>query len=223
MSGGSIPKPGEVSLAQNGVLFLDELPEFSRRVLDVLREPMEVGKVTISRAAQQAEFPAQFQLVAALNPSPTGHYNDGRATREQVLKYLSKISGPILDRIEIQIELNNINPSELVEHQSGETSAMVKQRVVQARELMLFRANKPNALLSSKEVLIHCPLSHPQRVFLQQVIEKLSLSARSYHKILKVARTIADLEQSETIEQHHLAEALGYRAMDRLLNYLSKN
>ena len=223
IGGGSIPKPGEVSLAQNGVLFLDELPEFSRKVLDVLREPMETGKVTISRAAQQAEFPAQFQLIAALNPSPTGHYNDGRTSRDQILKYLNKISGPILDRIELQIELNNIKPSQLVEHQMGETSKQVKQRVVRARNFMLARANKPNALLDSKEVFIHCQLTEQQQIFIQRAIEKLSISARAYHKILKVARTIADLEQSEQIEQQHLAEALGYRAMDRLLNYLSKN
>lgn len=223
VGGGSIPKPGEVSLAQNGILFLDELPEFSRKVLDVLREPMETGKVTISRAAQQAEFPAQFQLVAALNPSPTGHYNDGRTSRDQILKYLNKISGPILDRIELQIELNNIKPSQLVEHQVGESSEQVRKRVIKARSFMLARANKPNALLDSKEVLLHCRLTQQQQAFIQQAIEKLALSARAYHKVLKVARTIADLEQSEQIEQQHLAEALGYRAMDRLLNYLSKN
>lgn len=222
VGGGSIPKPGEISLAQNGVLFLDELPEYSRKVLDVLREPMESGKVTISRAAHQAEFPAQFQLVAALNPSPTGHYTDGRTTREQVLKYLSKISGPMLDRIELQVEVNNIKPSQLVSHQAGETSAKVKRRVTDARFRMLSRAKKPNALLSSKEVLIHCKLSPKQQAFLQNVIEKLSLSARSYHKVLKVARTIADLECSSEITESHLAEALNYRAMDRLLNYLTK-
>lgn len=222
VGGGSIPKPGEISLAQNGVLFLDELPEYSRKVLDVLREPMESGKVTISRAAHQAEFPAQFQLVAALNPSPTGHYTDGRATREQVVKYLSKISGPILDRIELQVEVNNVKPSQLVQHQIGETSALIKQRVTNARLRMLSRAKKPNALLSSKEVLVHCKVSTKQQEFLQSVIEKLSLSARSYHKILKVARTIADLEHSTEITESHLAEALNYRAMDRLLNYLTK-
>lgn len=215
-------KPGEISLAQNGVLFLDELPEFSRKVLDVLREPMESGKVTISRAAHQAEFPAQFQLIAALNPSPTGHYSDGRSTREQVIKYLNKISGPILDRIELQIEVDNIKPSQLVQHQTGESSISIKRRVTKARNCMLQRASKPNALLTSKEVLIHCKISPQQQTFLQTVIEKFALSARSYHKILKVARTIADLEGATEIQQPHIAEALNYRAMDRLLNYLTK-
>lgn len=222
VGGGSIPKPGEVSLAHHGVLFLDELPEFNRKVLDVLREPMESGKVTISRAAHQAEFPAQFQLVAALNPSPTGHYSDGRSTKEQVLKYLNKISGPILDRIELQIEVNNINPSQLVQHPTGETSLSVRARITKARMQMLQRAQKPNALLTSKEVQLHCKLSNEQQEFLQKVIEKLKLSARSYHKILKVARTIADLEGSAEIGQKHIAEALNYRAMDRLLDYLTK-
>ena len=204
------------------MLFLDELPEFDRKVLDVLREPMETGKVTISRAAHQAEFPAQFQLVAALNPSPTGHYNDGRATRDQVLKYLNKISGPLLDRIELQLEVANIKPSQLIQHQSGETSVVIKARVEQARQKMLARANKPNALLTSKEVQQHCQLNSQQQAFLQKVIEKLELSARSYHKILKVARTIADLAQEQNIQQQHIAEALNYRAMDRLFNHLTK-
>jgi len=222
VGGGSIPKPGEVTLATNGILFLDELPEFSRKVLDVLREPMETGKVTISRAAHQAEFPALFQLVAALNPSPTGHYNDGRTTRDQVLKYLNKISGPLLDRIELQVEVANIKPSQLKQSTEGETSEIIKRRVSKARALMLQRANKPNALLTSKEVQIYCILQSSEQDFLHKAIETLKLSARAYHKILKVARTIADLEHSTMIQQHHLAEALNYRAMDRLLNHLTQ-
>lgn len=224
VGGGSIPKPGEVTLSQHGVLFLDELPEFSRHVLDVLREPMETGTVTISRAAQQAEFPAQFQLVVALNPSPTGHYNDGRATTDQVLKYLSKISGPLLDRIELQVEMANVKPSQLVaENTQEETSSSIKLRVELARQRMLNRAGKANGLLTSKEVQHHCRLTPEQRLFFQTNIEKLKLSARSYHKLLKVARTIADLAGAEQITQQHIAEALNYRAMDRLLTYLSQN
>ena len=222
VGGGSIPKPGEVTLAQHGVLFLDELAEFSRHVLDVLREPMETGKVTISRAAQQADFPAQFQLVAALNPSPTGHYNDGRATRDQVLRYLAKISGPLLDRIELQVEVANIKPSQLINSTPCETSVQVQKRVVAARNRMLARSAKPNALLNSKEVSRYCVLNNKDQEYLCFLIDKLSLSARAYHKILKVARTIADLNQSKTINQTHLAEALSYRAMDTLLQHLTK-
>lgn len=183
---------------------------------------METGTVTISRAAHQAEFPAQFQLVTALNPSPTGHYKDGRTSKEQVLKYLNKISGPILDRIELQVEVNNIKPSELLRPKVSETSKVIKYRVTEARVRMMQRANKPNALLSSKEVKAYCSITHEQQAFLQTVIEKFSLSTRAYHKILKVARTIADLENSQQIQQAHISEALNYRAMDRLLNYLSK-
>lgn len=222
VGGGSIPKPGEISLAQHGVLFLDELPEFSRKVLDVLREPMESGKVTISRAAHQAEFPAQFQLVAALNPSPTGHYADGRSTKEQVLKYLNKISGPILDRIELQIEVNSMTPDQLISHRTSETSAKIRERVTKARQVMINRAQKPNALLTSKEVVEHCSVSTQLQAFLQNVIVKFGLSARSYHKVLKVARTIADLEGATEVSQAHIAEALNYRAMDRLFHFLTK-
>ena len=215
-------KPGEVSLAQNGVLFLDELPEFGRKALDVLREPMEVGAVTISRAAHQEEFPAQFQLVAALNPSPTGHYNDGRTSATKVLQYLNKVSGPILDRIDLQIEVANLPASLLTTSNKFETSEQVKKRVLMARSSMLNRCGKPNALLSSSEVKTFCPLSESMNNYMEQMLSKLSLSVRVFHKILKVARTIADLEGSQDIQQHHLAEALSYRAMDRLIQYLTK-
>ena len=223
VGGGSVPKPGEISLSHNGVLFLDELPEFDRKVLDVLREPMETGVITISRATQQADFPARFQFVGALNPSPTGHYNDGRSTSDQVLRYLNKISGPLLDRIDIQIDVPALPKGALTgNNHSGETSAVVKQRVNQAREIMLTRAGKPNALLSSKEVAKYCVLLKDDQLFLENTIHHLNMSIRAYHKILKVARTIADLQQTKDINKGHLTEALNYRAMDRLLAHLSQ-
>lgn len=223
VGGGSVPKPGEISLSHNGVLFLDELPEFDRKVLDVLREPMETGEITISRATQQADFPAQFQFVGALNPSPTGHHNDGRCTSDQVLRYLNKISGPLLDRIDIQIDVPALPKGALTQdNQPRETSAAVKKRVSKARELMLKRAGKPNALLSSKEVALYCPLDKQDEIFLESTIHKLKMSIRAYHKILKVARTIADLNHCQHITRVHLTEALNYRAMDRLLAHLSQ-
>jgi len=218
VGGGSIPKPGEISLAHNGVLFLDELTEFDRKVIDVLREPMETGYVSISRAAQQADFPARFQLVAAFNPSPTGSIDDGRTNPEQIQRYLSKLSGPFLDRIEMQVDvpllpkgsLTNIPPD-------TESSSVVKQRVIQSQKIMRQRAGRLNAQLSGKEITQVCDLSRADNLFLEQVLEKLRLSIRSYHKILKVARTIADLAQSPRVERTHIAEALSYRAMDKLL------
>jgi magnesium chelatase family protein len=223
VGGGSVPKPGEISLSHNGVLFLDELPEFDRKVLDVLREPMETGGITISRATQQADFPARFQFVGALNPSPTGHYNDGRTTSDQVLRYLNKISGPLLDRIDIQIDVPALPKGALTQkNQDVESSSIVKQRVKQARDIMLSRAGKPNALLSSKEVANYCPLSKDDQLFLENTIHQLKMSIRAYHKILKVARTIADLQSCPNITRGHLIEALNYRAMDRLLAHLSQ-
>ena len=221
VGGGSVPKPGEISLAHNGVLFLDELPEFDRKVLDVLREPLETGQVSISRAAQQADFPAQFQLVAALNPSPTGHHNDGRASSDQVIRYLNKLSGPLLDRIDLQIDVPLLPKGALNQKDEGEPSESVRQRVIAARQLMTSRAQKPNAQLSNSELKLHCRLSEEDQAFLENTIYKLKMSIRAYHKILKVARTIADLNQSEQIQRAHLAEALSYRAMDRLLASLA--
>ena len=223
VGGGSVPKPGEISLAHNGVLFLDELPEFDRKVLDVLREPMETGKICISRAAQQAEFPAQFQLIAALNPSPTGHHNDGRANQDQVMKYLNRISGPLLDRIDLQIEVPLLPPGALRNGSThGETSKTIQQRVINARQRMLERCNTPNALLNNQQIRTFCPLSVEDQTFLESNIHKLNMSIRAYHKIIKVARTIADLKQEEKINRSHLAEALSYRAMDRLFTQLTK-
>lgn len=221
VGGGSNPRPGEISLSHNGVLFLDELPEFGRKVLDVLREPLETGKVTISRAIRQAEFPANFQLIAAMNPSPTGDHQDGRSSADQVLRYLNRLSGPFLDRIDIQIEVPRLPKGALTQKTDrGETSAQVRERVVCTRQIQLERAGKPNALYSTREVDSYCQLSADDAQFLENAIEKLNLSARAYHKILKVARTIADIECQANITRSHLSEALGYRAMDRLIQSL---
>ncbi len=221
VGGGPVPRPGEISLAHHGVLFLDELPEFPRKVLDVLREPLETGWIHISRAARQAEFPAQFQLIAALNPSPTGHHDDGRASPEQVMRYLNRISGPFLDRIELQIDVPLLPKGLLSQHDaSSETSAEVRQRVVAARTIQLGRQGKANARLTAAEINQHCPLSAQDASFLEDTIHHLKLSARSYHKLIKVARTIADLQQLPAIRKEHLMEALSYRALERLLSYL---
>lgn len=222
VGGGSVPRPGEISLAHNGILFLDELPEFPRKVLDVLREPMEMGVVHISRAARQAEFPAQFQLIAALNPSPTGHHQDGRSTPEQVMRYLNRLSGPFIDRIELQIEVPLLPKGILSQSRPEESSAAVRQRVIAAREIQLQRQGKANARLNSSEVAEFCPLSQSEARFLEDTIHRFELSARTYHKIIKVARTIADLQQHTQINKAHLMEALSYRALERLLSYLKQ-
>jgi len=218
--GGTLPKPGEISLAHHGVLFLDELPEFQRHVLDALREPLETGMVHISRAGRQAEFPAQFQLVAALNPSPTGHHLDGRASKEQILRYLARISGPLTDRIDLQLEVPLLPAGALSQSSTGETSAKVAARVQAGRERQLQRQGKPNARLSNRELEQHCPLQNADSVFLEQAVQQLQLSSRSFHKLWKVARTIADLTDAAEISRPHLLEALSYRAFDKLLRYL---
>jgi len=221
VGGGSNPRPGEISLSHNGVLFLDELPEFDRKVLDVLREPLETGHVVISRARCQAEFPARFQLIAAMNPSPTGHHDDGRATPLQVLRYLNRLSGPFLDRIDIQLEVPRLPKGALTQNpERGECSEQVRERVVRSRAVQINRCGKPNAQMGSREVDHYCPLNPQDALFLENAIEKLKLSTRAYHKILKVARTIADIEGCEQINRQHLGEALGYRAMDRLIQRL---
>jgi magnesium chelatase family protein len=225
VGGGSVPRPGEISLAHHGVLFLDELPEFDRKVLDVLREPLESGYVSISRAARQAQFPARFQLVAAMNPSPTGSLNDGRCSSEQILRYLNRISGPFLDRIDLQVDVPKLHANEFSEQvkDRGDSSKQVRQRVSQARDIQLQRSAKSNAQLGSKEVELHCSLSHEDQQFLQEAVEKLGLSLRTYHRVLKVSRTIADLAAQKDIHRQHLAEALNYRAFDRMLAQLSHN
>lgn len=223
VGGGSHPQPGEISLAHNGVLFLDELPEFERKVLDVLREPMESGEVTISRALVKQTFPAQFQLVAAMNPSPTGFYNDKRSTPEQVLRYLNRLSGPFLDRIDIQIEVTRLPKGMWANStEKGESSEVIQQRVCQCHHQQILRQGKANAHLSSAELRSVCQLSADDNEFLELAIEKLNLSTRAHHKILKIARTLADMERLENIERKHLTEALSYRAMDRILRHLTE-
>ncbi|MGR6034132.1 MAG: YifB family Mg chelatase-like AAA ATPase [Candidatus Nitrosoglobus sp.] len=221
VGGGGQPRPGEISLAHHGVLFLDELPEFERRVLEVLREPLESGRIVISRAAQQAEFPACVQLVAAMNPCPCGYLGDTkgrcRCTIEQVQRYRSRISGPLLDRIDMQIEIPPVPLNLLRTRREGlvETSHQIQARVEVARERQLTRSGRPNSWLSNREVERTCHLSDKDYRLLDQALEQLGLSARAYHRILKVARTIADLEGSEAICTPHLSEAIGYRRLDR--------
>jgi magnesium chelatase family protein len=222
VGGGSNPRPGEISLAHNGILFLDELTEFDRKVLDVLREPLETGHITISRAARQADFPANFQFIAAMNPCPQGYSCDGKelcqCTPEQQRKYRSKISAPLLDRIDIHIEVPRIAREALKESSSqAESSADVQARVINAHSKQLKRSGKTNAELSSKEVEQHCPLNNADSQLLDQALEKLKLSARAYHRILKLARTIADLDDSNDINSKHLSEAISYRSLDRLM------
>lgn len=222
VGGGSHPQPGEISLAHNGVLFLDELPEFERKVLDVLREPLESGEVTISRALVKQTFPAQFQLVAAMNPSPTGFYNDKRSTPEQVLRYLNRLSGPFLDRIDIQIEVTRLPRGMWAnDNGKGESSRTIQKRVSICHQKQISRQGKANAQLSSAEVRSFCHLNADDSEFLELAIEKLNLSTRAHHKILKIARTLADMESLEHIERKHLIEALSYRAMDRILRHLT--
>jgi magnesium chelatase family protein len=219
VGGGSDPRPGEISMAMHGVLFLDELPEFERRVLEVLREPLESGRVSVSRAARQAEFPAEFQLVAAMNPCACGflgHYSGRcRCTPDQILRYRSRISGPLLDRIDIQIEVPTITADELSRTDAGERSGEIRQRVERARERMIMRQDKSNARLATSEVARYCALDSSAAAMLQSAITKLGLSARGYHRILKVARTIADLGSADLISASHVAEAVQYRRFDR--------
>ncbi len=219
VGGGSNPRPGEISVAMHGVLFLDELPEFDRSVLEVLREPLESGRITISRAARRADFKAQFQLVAAMNPCPCGylgHYNGKcRCTPDQISRYRGKISGPLLDRIDIQIEVPAVPQEDLLKHADGESSEAIRSRVETARQRQQARQAKPNALLSVTEIDMHCAPDAQGEALLRQAITRLNLSARAYHRILKVARTIADLAGSERIQTTHIAEAVQYRRMDK--------
>lgn len=222
VGGGSNPKPGEISLSHNGVLFLDELTEFDRHTLDVLREPLETGMITISRAARQAEFPANFQLIAAMNPCPQGYNCDGKSlcqcTHEQQLKHRSRISAPLLDRIDIHIEVPAVDRKTLFnDSEKSESSATIKQRVELAFNKQISRSGKTNAELSSRETEEQCKLKSTEIKLLDQAMEKLKLSARAYHRILRMSRTIADLDDSNNIEVKHLSEAISYRSLDRFL------
>jgi len=222
VGGGSHPKPGEISLAHNGVMFLDELPEFDRRVLEVLREPLESGRIHISRATQQAVFPARFQLLAAMNPCPCGYLgaaNDRcQCTSEQVARYRARISGPLLDRIDMHIEVPALPTGSLLQQGvNTPNSHTLRDQSRRARWLQLQRCGKANNLMTSRDIQQYCQLTADQRLLLEAACEQLGLSARAYHRILKVARTIADLDKSRTIASRHLSEAISYRRLDRFL------
>jgi len=226
IGGGKYPRPGEVSLAHHGVLFLDELPEFKKNVLEVMRQPMEDGNVTIARAMLSIMYPANFMLASAMNPCPCGYYTDPNkdcsCTPPQIQRYLSKISGPLLDRIDIQIEVPAVQYKELAAESTGEKSETIRGRVQQAREIQLkrFADNKHlfcNADMQSKEIRKYCKVDDKGQELLKMAITKLGLSARAYDRILKVARTIADLQGEETIQPQFISEAIQYRSLDRNL------
>jgi len=226
VGGGHIPRPGEISLAHNGVLFLDELPEFRKNALEVLRQPIEDGRVTITRSSLTATFPARFMLVAAMNPCPCGHYTDPhracRCTPQQIRQYRGKISGPLLDRIDIHIEVPSVRYREMTGRTASESSAQVKERIGRARAVQEERfkgQNTPcNACMSARQMRIACPLDEASRRLLEMAMDKLGLSARAYTRILKVARTIADLEGEENIGASHVSEAVQYRSLDRVMS-----
>ncbi len=224
VGGGNNPQPGEISLAHNGVLFLDELPEFKRSVLEVMRQPIEDRIVTISRAKSTVEYPASFMLIASMNPCPCGYYNHPEkecvCAPGIVQKYLNKISGPLLDRIDLHIEVTPVPFSELSKTQSSEKSTDIRERVIKARQIQNNRYQKEkqihcNAQMRSSDLKKHCRLNEVSNALLKNAMERLGLSARAYDRILKVARTIADLEASENIETNHIAEAIQYRSLDR--------
>ena len=217
VGGGNPPRPGEASLANQGILFLDELPEFDRKVLETLREPLETGRIHISRAARQAEFPAEFQLVAAMNPCPCGNHgapgNRCRCTPDQVARYRGKLSGPFLDRIDLIIEVPALPAETLAEKPDGEASASVRERVMAASARQHGRQAKPNSRLSVREIEAQCTPDETGTLLLQKATAQLNLSARAWHRILKVARTIADLAGAEQVGAAHVAEAIQYRRL----------
>lgn len=223
VGGGTIPKPGEVSLAHNGVLFLDELPEFKRNVLEVLRQPLEDGTITVSRAIGSISYPASFMLVAAMNPCPCGFFTDPQkecgCTPPQIQRYRARVSGPLLDRIDIQVEVPAVRYQELASRDGGEPSTVIRQRINDARAIQLKRFEKrgvhANAQMGTKDIKRFCAVKEGGEKLLEVAINKLGLSARAYSRILKVSRTIADLEGSEVIQPAHVSEAIQYRSLDR--------
>lgn len=222
VGGGHMPKPGEISLAHNGVLFLDELPEFKRHVLEVLRQPMEDGNVTIARASVTIVYPARFMLVAAMNPCPCGystdHKRECRCTQAQIRLYKTKISGPLLDRIDIHIEVPSVRYKDLTTKTKGEKSENIKERIMRTKRIQKQRfasETSCNALMTNKQIKEFCQLDGDSRRLIEMAMDKLGLSARAYTKILKVARTIADLEGEEDIRSYHVSEAIQYRSLDR--------
>ncbi|MDD5674013.1 MAG: YifB family Mg chelatase-like AAA ATPase, partial [Chitinivibrionales bacterium] len=226
IGGGSYPRPGEVSLSHHGILFLDELPEFNKNVLEVMRQPLEDGKVTISRAAVSLSYPARFMLAAALNPCPCGYFTDSRhqctCSPQQIQKYMGKISGPLLDRIDIHVEVPALSYEELSHKDAGEDSDTLRRKVVAARAVQRSRFTKEkkifcNAHMETRQIRTYCELDPACQTLLKNAIERLALSARAYDRILKVSRTIADLDGKETIGAAHIAEAIQYRSLDRKL------
>jgi magnesium chelatase family protein len=221
VGGGSIPKPGEISLAHNGVLFLDELPEFDRKVLEVLREPLETGHISIARAAARSEFPAHFQFIAAMNPCPCGYLGEdsGRChcTSAQVQRYRARISGPLFDRIDLHVEVSRLPQAEMtsINDTNNETSQHILERVIATRKRALNRRGHLNARLTPTEIKLDCPLDETSSKLLEQAIDKLGLSHRAFHRILKMARTIADMQADDTIQATHISEAISYRRLDR--------
>jgi magnesium chelatase family protein len=223
IGGGQLPRPGEISLAHHGVLFLDELPEFRKNTLEALRQPLEDGRVTITRAAMTATYPSRFMLVAAMNPCPCGHFGDTRkscrCTPQQIRQYQSRISGPLLDRIDIHIEVPSVRYRDLRGKYSGESSAAIKGRIEAARRRQKDRFHPGqticNARMSDRQIRQHCVIDEDSQRLLEMAIDKLGLSARGYSRILKVARTIADLGEEERIRASHVAEAVQYRNLDR--------
>jgi len=223
IGGGHVPKPGEISLAHNGVLFLDEFPEFKRNVLDALRQPLEDGSVVISRVTHAIAFPSRFMLVAAMNPCPCGYFGDARraciCTGAQIHRYRSRISGPLLDRIDIQIEVPPVTIRELSMESDEETSELMRERVIAARAIQQMRfTGKPiyaNAQMPTRSIKKFCATGNSARELLERAVEKFALSPRAYHRILKVSRTIADLDGKEQVEESHVAEAIQYRVLDK--------
>lgn len=220
VGGGRPPKPGEISLAHHGILFLDELPEFSRQVLECLREPLEAGRITISRASFQTIFPAQFQFIAAMNPCPCGYAGSAidncQCTREQINRYMGKISGPLLDRLDMHVEVARLPPDALADTKVAEKSIVVRERVLRAHDFQRQRQGKFNTALTVPELERFCALNKEAQAILNRVMARFNLSARVYHRIIKVARTVADLEGKDAINELHLAEALNYRCLDRV-------